>query len=110
MYNCRWICYCKIVILEFVSTSAKMAAANKAAPIPVTLSSLKKFTSQHPLSFILLLDFMNSNTYSGNYGNKKKCSITLKYNQNIRKSTWHVCYFINYAMRPFCFKIRSSYV
>ena len=61
--------------MEFVSTSAKMAAANKAAPIPVTLSSLKEFTLQHLLSSKLLLDFMNSNTYSGNYGNKKKCTI-----------------------------------
>ena len=52
-----------------------MAAANKAAPIPVTPSSLKKFTLQHSLSFKLLLDFMNSNTYSGNYGNKKNAPL-----------------------------------
>ena len=45
-----------------------MAAANKTAPIPFVS---KKFTLQHSLSFKFLLDFMNSNTYSGNYGNKK---------------------------------------
>ena len=63
------------MISEFVSTSVKMVAANTAAPIPVTLSSLKKFTLQHSLSFKLLLDFMNSNTYNSNYDNKKKCTI-----------------------------------
>ena len=57
-----------------------MAAANKAVPIPMTLSSLKNFTSQHSLSFELLLDFMNSNTYSGNYDNKKKMHHYLKIN------------------------------
>ena len=43
------------------------------------------------------------NTYSGNYENRKKCTIS---NQNVRKSTWRVCYFMYYAMR-FCFKVLS---
>ena len=68
------------------------------------------FTSQHSLSFKLLLGFMNSNTYSGNYCNKTKNAPLLKNTTKIYGKVLGASAILCYAMRLFCFKIRSNYV